>query len=122
MKRILVVDDSPVARRYHGSILKRAGFQVAEAADGLEALEMTLAGRYDLILCDINMAGMDGITFIRKFREAEPRTPIIMITTQPGDADRDRSIRSGADLFIRKPVQPEKLLLHVRMSLGEDRP
>ena len=68
MKRILVIDDSHVVRSFHTNILKTAGFRTDGAADGVEALEMSLSKQYDLILSDINMPNMDGLTFIRRYR------------------------------------------------------
>jgi len=82
MKKVLVVDDSKVVRSFHMNILKTAGFKADGAGDGIEALEKALSNHYDLILCDINMPNMDGLTFISKYREEERETPIIIISTQ----------------------------------------
>jgi two-component system chemotaxis response regulator CheY len=118
VKQILVIDDSPVARRFLSGVLKNAGYRVEEASGGLEAMEKALAASFDLILCDINMIGMDGLSFIRKYREDRSDTPIIIVTTQTGDEDRRQGFLAGADLYVEKPVSPEGLIAHVRIVLG----
>lgn len=120
MKNILVVDDSPVVRSFHINILKSAGFQSEGAADGIEALEKSLAKDYDLILCDINMPNMDGLTYIQKYREHEKETPIIIISTQEEPENRKKGYAAGANLYVTKPVKPDKLILHIKVLLGED--
>ncbi len=117
--KILVVDDSKLVRNFHINILKTEGFIPDSAGDGAEALEKALSGDYDLILCDVNMPVMDGITFVEKFREMEKETPIIIITTQRENYNKDRGIEAGANLYVSKPVKPDKLVLNIRMMLGE---
>ncbi len=118
LRKILVVDDSPVVRSFHINILKTAGFQADGACDGVDALEKALTTDYDLILCDINMPNMDGLTFIRKYREEEKETPIIIITTQEEHINRQKGYEAGANLYIVKPVKPSTLTLHIKMLLG----
>ncbi len=118
MKKILVVDDSPVVRHYHKNILKKEGFIVDEAEDGVMALEKSLLQNFDLILCDINMANMDGITFVKKFRELEKETPVIMISTQEEQHQKVKSFSAGANFYIVKPVSPAKLIQHVKLLVG----
>lgn len=118
MKNILVVDDSPVVRSFHMNILKTAGFTADGASDGLDALEKALAKHYDLILCDINMPNMDGLTFIRKYREEERETPIIIITTQEESIHRRKGFEVGANIYVVKPAKPQKLVMHISMMLG----
>lgn len=119
MKKILIVDDSPVVRSFHINILKTAGYRTEGAADGVEALEKSLETPYDLILCDINMPNMDGLTFIQKYREAEEKTPIIILTTQEEAVHRRKGYEAGANLYIVKPVKPRNLVLHIGLLLGE---
>jgi len=119
MKRVLIVDDSQVVRSFHGNILKSAGFYVEGASDGVEALEMALSRKYDIILCDINMPNMDGLTFVKRYREQERETPIIIITTQEENINRQKGYEAGADLYVVKPVKPNSLITHVKMLLGE---
>ena len=118
MKNILVVDDSPVVRSFHTNILKMSGFKSDGAADGVEALEKSLTIPYDLILCDINMPNMDGITFIRRYREQDEDAPIIILTTQEEEIHKEKSYRAGANLYLVKPVRPDNLVLHIKLLLG----
>ncbi len=119
MKKILVVDDSPVARSFHINILKTSGYQAEGAADGIEALEKSLSKSFDLILCDINMPNMDGLTFIEKYRNEERETPVIVISTQEESIHKQKGYDSGANLYLVKPVIPEDLVMHIRMLIGE---
>jgi two-component system chemotaxis response regulator CheY len=118
MRKILVVDDSPVVRSFHINILKTSGYKADGAEDGVEALERSLSSPYDLILCDINMPNMDGLTFIRKYREEEEHTPIIILTTQEEAVNMQKGFTAGANLYITKPVAPRSLLLHIQLLLG----
>ncbi len=117
-RHALIIDDSSVVRKYHGNILKAAGFLVDGASDGAEALEKSLSKSYNIILCDINMPVMDGLTYIKKFREQEKETPIIIITTQEEAVHREKGFEAGANLYVVKPITPEELILHVNMLLG----
>jgi two-component system chemotaxis response regulator CheY len=118
MKSVLVVDDSPVVRHFHMNILKSSGFQADGASDGVEALEKALLHPYDVILCDINMPNMDGLSFIRRYRQEEKETPIIIMTTQEEAVHREKGFAAGANLYIVKPVKPQTLILHLQMLMG----
>ncbi|MBF0112580.1 MAG: response regulator [Desulfamplus sp.] len=119
MKRVLVVDDSPVVRSFHINILKMSSFSAEGASDGVEALEKSLKINYDLILCDINMPNMDGLTFIRQYREQDKRhTPIIILTTQEEEIHREQGYDAGANLYLIKPVKPNSLVLHIKLLMG----
>lgn len=119
MKKVLVVDDSPVVRSFHINILKMSGFAAEGACDGIEALERSLKTAYDLILCDINMPNMDGLTFIRQYREQDRnQTPIIILTTQEEEIHREQGYDAGANLYLVKPVKPDNLVLHIRLLMG----
>lgn len=117
MKKILVVDDSPVVQHYHTNVLKVAGFEAEGASDGMEALEKSLVTHYDLILCDINMPRMDGLTFIKKFRDAGMTAPVIIISTQEEYAHQKQGYVSGANIYVVKPVKPSELVTHIHMLL-----
>ena len=107
----LVVDDAPTVRMYHGGVLRAAGFTVEEAANGFEALEMLLARRYDLVVTDVNMPQMDGLTLVRRLRaEALGRSvPVITISTESQESDADAGYAAGANLYLVKPVAPDLL-------------
>ncbi|MDF1881117.1 response regulator [Sulfurimonas sp. MAG313] len=111
MKRVMVVDDSKTVRLYHGSLLKEMGYEVVEAENGMEAMEKSQDCDVDLYLVDVNMPIMDGYTFVKEIRELQcyKTTPIIMITTQAHDEDREEAFKMGANLFETKPIKPEVL-------------
>jgi two-component system chemotaxis response regulator CheY len=123
MKRILVIDDAATVRLYHREILEQAGFVVAEAINGLEALEKLEEAPFDLYLVDINMPKLDGYGFLRALRQlAIPQAPAIMISTESSASDRRTALVAGANLYILKPIKPEQLLAHVHGLLGERQP
>lgn len=86
MTKILTVDDSRTMRQMVSLTLKSAGFDVAETIDGVEALEWAKNNRADLVLSDVNMPNMDGITLVKHLRELEEYRyiPILMLTTESG--------------------------------------
>lgn len=119
MARILVVDVSPVARKFHVYLLTFLGYQVDEAEDGYLAMEMLLANSFDLVITDINMPRMDGFQFISEIRglPAYKEIPIVIVTSQDLASDIDRGTLLGANLYIIKPTEPEKLVYWVRHLL-----
>lgn len=120
MKRVLVVDDASTVRLYHRQILEGAGFAVAEAANGFEALEKALATPFALWLIDINMPKMDGITLLKNLREdpSVSATPAIMISTEDRPRESELAYAAGADLFLVKPVAPEELVAQAEILTG----
>lgn len=121
MKHILIVDDSKTVRNLLAFIMKREGFRVTMAEDGLDGLEkLYSAGELDLIISDINMPRMDGFTFIKNIREQENfrDIPIIVLSTEGQDDDIQRGLHLGANLYMVKPAQPEKLVRNAKMLLG----
>jgi len=119
-KRILIVDDAATVRMYYKSILEKAGYEVDEAINGIEALEKILATPYDLYLVDVNMPKMDGYTFLRELRNLSiPQGPAIMISTEDKEWDMEKAFQSGANYYIPKPVEPDQLLLYVELLSGQ---
>ncbi|QYJ75247.1 response regulator [Shewanella sp. FJAT-52076] len=120
MKKILAVDDSASMRQMVGFTLKTAGFDVTEACNGDEALKAAQAGHYDLVISDVNMPVMDGITLIRNLRTlpAYKFTPLLMLTTESGGDKKQEGRAAGATGWIVKPFNPEQLLATVRKVLG----
>lgn len=111
-KRIMVVDDSSSVRMVVGTTLKGAGYDVLEACDGQDALRKLDGGKLHLIVSDINMPNMDGITFIKEVKK-DPRykfTPICVLTTESEKTKMDEGRAAGAKAWIIKPFQPPKLL------------
>jgi adenylate cyclase len=113
--RILVVDDMPANVRLLEAILEPAGFTVLSASSGPEALELVAAELPDLVLLDVQMAGMNGYEVCRRIRENEATAllPVVMVTSHGSEARID-GIRAGADDFVTKPLDQQELLLRVR--------
>ena len=113
--RVLVVDDMPANVRLLEAILEPAGFAVLSAGSGPEALERVMAELPDLVLLDVQMAGMNGYEVCRRIREDEATAllPVVMLTSHDEEARID-GIRAGADDFVTKPFDHQELLLRVR--------
>jgi two-component system, chemotaxis family, chemotaxis protein CheY len=118
--KILLIDDSATMRNILKNLLRAALGEVAfeEAADGIEGLSCTDAGGpYDLVMVDWNMPNMDGLTFVKRMREANKSTPIIMVTTE---VEKDRvvgAIRAGVNNYVIKPFNAESLTQKVKQTL-----
>jgi len=111
-KTVLTVDDSKTMRDMVGFTLRGAGFQVLEAEDGAKALSLLGNARVDLVITDINMPIMDGITLVKQLRQ-KPNyrsTPILILTTEGGDDKKAEGRAAGATGWIVKPFAPDKLL------------
>jgi len=118
-KRILIIDDASLVRRYYRDALERAGFAVEEAFNGMEALEKVDA--CDLVIVDVNMPQMDGLTFIRALRRRsspEAALPILIISTESGAQDKQAGRAAGANFYLVKTVKQETLVEHVAMMCG----
>lgn len=120
MPRILAVDDSVSMRRMVAFTLKSAGFDVAEAEDGQSALELARREKFNLVLADVNMPGMDGIELIRALRaEVDYKyTPLLMLTTESGLDKKQEGKAAGATGWIVKPFNPDQLVATIRRVLG----
>lgn len=111
-KTILIVDDSASLRQVVGLALKGAGYQVVEAGDGQDATGKLNGSKLNLIICDVNMPRMDGISFVRHVK-AHPQyrfTPVIMLTTENQAAKMAEGKAAGAKAWVTKPFQPSQLL------------
>jgi len=113
-KTALIVDDSTSMRQMVGLTLRTAGFTVVEGANGQEALGKLAGsgGKVDLIITDLNMPVMDGLTFIRQVRAQAPCrfTPILMLTTESQESRKAEGKTAGATGWIVKPFNPDQLL------------
>ena len=110
--RVLVVDDDPQVLRLMRVNLELEGYDVVSAPDGEEALEAVLAERPDVVVCDVMMPGVDGLTVLRNLR-ANPRTskiPFVMVSAKAQRADVKAALDMGADKYITKPFDPQDLL------------
>ena len=120
MPTILAVDDSSSMRQMVSFTLKGAGYNVVEAVDGQDALNKAKSQQFDLIVTDVNMPVMDGITFIKNLR-AEPNykfTPMLMLTTESAADKKTEGKAAGATGWIVKPFNPDQLINTIKKVLG----
>lgn len=120
-KTILIVDDSKTVRNLVAFIMKKEGFKVVTAEDGLDGLEKLYSSeKIDLIVSDINMPRMDGFTFIKSVREQEAYRdiPIVVLSTEGQEKDIQAGLSIGANMYMVKPAQPEKMVKNIKMLLG----
>jgi CheY-like chemotaxis protein len=112
MKRILVADDSPATRSLvAAALLGIETVEVQRVSTGLEALKVLTESQIDLVLTDVHMPEINGIELVRMIKQGgrTRETPVVMMSTESSDADRDRSIASGADDFLAKPFTAMEL-------------
>ena len=117
---ILVVEDSPMMRQLLVFALHRIKqVQVTEAEDGVDALRKLAEGRFDMVITDINMPIMDGLKLVKRIRtdDAHQEVPIIIITTEGSQEDRQRAMALGANAYITKPIQAPQVIDTVKQLL-----
>jgi len=120
-KRILVIDDASLVRLYYRNALERAGYEVNEALNGLEALEKLLVEIVDLLIVDVNMPQMDGLTFLRVLRRQEmpiAGIPALVTSTESRPQDIDAARAAGANFYLVKPLSQETLAEYAAMLCG----
>ena len=115
-KTIMVVDDSISIRQVVGIALKQAGYDVIEGVDGKDALAKLTGQKVNLIISDVNMPNMDGISFVRelKTRPAYKFTPVLMLTTESQEDKKEQGKAAGARAWMVKPFKPDALLAAVQ--------
>jgi two-component system chemotaxis response regulator CheY len=120
VSRILAVDDSSSMRQMVAFTLSSAGFDVAEAPDGAAALAMAQKEKFGLVLADVNMPNMDGISLVRALRGLPEYkfTPLLMLTTESGPEKKQEGKAAGATGWLVKPFNPEQLLNTVKRVLA----
>ena len=111
-KTVLIVDDSASIRQVVSMTLKGAGYDVIEGCDGKDALSKLDGRKVHLIISDVNMPNMDGITFLKNVKQLPNYkfTPVIMLTTEAGDAKKSEGQSAGAKAWVVKPFQPAQML------------
>jgi two-component system, chemotaxis family, chemotaxis protein CheY len=116
-RKILLVDDSAMARRGSRQILESAGYVVAEAEDGLVALERYFLEKPDLVLLDLVMRGMNGLDVLKKLTEMDEHARVIVLSADVQDSSRQLAGAAGAAGFLTKPVDRAVLLSIVAKTL-----
>lgn len=115
-KTIMIVDDSSSLRVVVGIALKGAGYDVIEGCDGKDALTKLDGRKVHMIVSDVNMPNMDGISFVKAVKQLPSYkfTPIVMLTTESQDAKKKEGQEAGAKAWVLKPFKPEQLLAVVQ--------
>ena len=111
-KTVMIIDDSPSIREVVGIALRGAGYKMLEACDGRDALDKLDGIKVHLIICDVNMPIMDGITFVKEVKKIPDYkfTPIIMLTTESREARKQEGQMAGAKAWVVKPFRPAQML------------
>ncbi|MDB5571152.1 MAG: response regulator receiver protein [Hyphomicrobiales bacterium] len=120
-RRVLVIDDASLVRIYYRDALERAGYEVHEVLNGIEALEFLLERSADLLVVDVNMPQMDGLTFLRALRrQAMPlaSTPALVTSTEADGKDIAAALEAGANYYLVKPVAQEDLAACAELLCG----
>ena len=114
-KTIMIVDDSATLRQVVSIALKGAGYDIIEGCDGKDALAKLSGQKVHLIISDVNMPNMDGITFVTEVKKlpAYKFTPVIMLTTEAGEDKKSAGQAAGAKAWVVKPFKPEQMLTAV---------
>jgi two-component system, chemotaxis family, chemotaxis protein CheY len=123
-KTILVVDDASLVRLYYRSTLEAAGYRVEEALNGIEALEKLLTTAIDLLIVDVNMPQMDGLTFLQKLRGKEgllASIPALITSTEAERKDFAAARAAGANYYLVKPIDEATLVEFAAMLCGVPR-
>ena len=120
-KKILIVDDEYYMHRLMRHHLARAGFEILDARNGREAIEMAVREKPDLVIMDVMMAEMDGLTALKVLKQDETTRgiPVIMLTASAHVLTREQSEASGAAAFFTKPFSPTQLLAEIRRLLPD---
>lgn len=111
-KTIMIIDDSASLRQVVAIALKDAGYDVIQASDGRDALTKLNGQKIHLIICDVNMPNMDGITFVKEMKTLANYkfTPVIMLTTEGSEEKKRAGQEAGARAWVVKPFRPEQML------------
>lgn len=118
--KIMLIDDSKTMRNIQKAVLTQLGFaELDEACDGQDALNKVGASKPDLILCDWNMPTMDGLSFVKAFRQTNKATPIIMVTTESEKARVIEAIKAGVNNYVVKPFTPDLLSQRIQETMAK---
>ena len=116
-KRVLVIEDDRAIRRGVVDVLQFAGFETREVGNGREGLNLALHTRYDLMLLDLVLPGVDGLDILRQVRKARPSVPVIIVSARSREGERIEGLRLGADDYVVKPFSVRELLARVEAVL-----
>jgi len=108
--RVLVVDDEEVVRLGYRRVLSADGFRVMAAGDGREALDLMAGDRFDVVLLDLRMPGMDGLDVLQAIKERWPESEVVVVTGYPSIDTAKKAVKLGAYDYLAKPVVPEAVI------------
>ncbi|MEL6498708.1 MAG: response regulator [Planctomycetota bacterium] len=118
--KIMLIDDSKTMRNIQKSVLRQLGYtQIEEACDGQDALSKVGAFAPDLLLVDWNMPNMDGLTFVKRYRQTDRTTPIIMVTTESEKSRVIEAIKAGVNNYVVKPFTPDVLSQRISETVSK---
>ncbi|HEY3220524.1 MAG TPA: sigma-54 dependent transcriptional regulator [Gemmatimonadales bacterium] len=121
MKKVLVVDDEPGLRQSLGLLLTDAGYTVTAEQDGRRALDRAVAEPFDLVLCDVRMPQMDGLTFLRNYRQRGGSALVIVMSAYGGEDAAIAAMKEGAYDYLPKPFRPDEVVLTLRKAEERER-
>ncbi|MEJ2745746.1 MAG: response regulator, partial [bacterium] len=121
MESVLIVDDEESIRKTLSILLKRNGFRVDEATDGMEAFEMMANSPYDLVIADLNMPAMGGIDLLKRVKEGSGDTEVIILTAYGAIQSAVEAIKLGAYDYLTKPFEPKDIMIKVRNAIEKKR-
>jgi two-component system chemotaxis response regulator CheY len=119
--KVLVIDDSGLARKNLRRMLQGAGHEVVEAQDGMAALEMYFAEKPDVVLLDLVMSGMYGLDVLKKLRQLDPEARVVVVSADIQTPSREMAREYGAGAFLSKPVEESEVLAAVNALLNGQR-
>ena len=122
-KKVMIVDDSSAIRQSLGYVLQNGGYEIVEACDGVDALSKIISAQVNLIICDVNMPNMDGITFVKTLKSDDKYAsvkfvPVIMLTTESGEDKKQQGRDAGVKAWMTKPFPPESILDAVKKLIA----
>ena len=118
--KVMLIDDSKTMRNIQKSVLAQLGHtQIEEACDGQDALSKVVAFKPDLVLVDWNMPNMDGLSFVKAFRQTNKTTPLIMVTTESEKSRVIDAIKAGVNNYVVKPFTPDLLSQRISETMSK---
>jgi two-component system response regulator AtoC len=121
MTRVLIVDDEPGLRQSLGLLLSDAGYEITAEGDSRRAIELALAEPFDMILCDVRMPELDGLGFLRRYRDGQGAALVIMMSAYGGEDAALAAMKEGAYDYIPKPFRPDEVVLTLRKAEERER-
>jgi CheY-like chemotaxis protein len=116
--KVLIVDDSALARRLTRQVLEELGHSVEEATDGAQALERYAIHHHDVVVLDLVMPGMEGLEVLEKFRQLNPQVSVIVVTADIQKTTREQVKAAGAAAILNKPIDKQEFISHLEKVLS----